>query len=96
MGAFDGAALLLGVGDVTQARMPDDPLAAASLAWERPARPVSEMGCFDGPRTMLPLGADHRSEPGAYAGLVGDSLSALAGAPLWPRLPARLAGPPPT
>jgi hypothetical protein len=73
LGAFDGALLLLGVGDVTQERAPDDPLAAAALAWESasPTRSL-EMGIFDGPRTMLPLGADHVLAPGAYAGMVGD------------------------
>jgi hypothetical protein len=73
LGAFDGAALLLGVGDVTLERTPDDALAAASLAWQSASpRRSLEMGMFDGPKTMLPLGADHVLQPGAYAGLVGD------------------------
>jgi hypothetical protein len=73
LGAFDGALLLLGVGDVTEERAPDDLLAADAQAWESasPTRSL-EIGLFDGPRTMLPLGADHILAPGAYAGLVGD------------------------
>ncbi|HLH21683.1 MAG TPA: hypothetical protein VK066_04125, partial [Chloroflexota bacterium] len=97
LGAYDGAALLLGVGDVTLERTPDDALAAAAHAWESasPTRSL-EMGIFDGPRTMLPLGADHVLQPGAYAGLVGDFLVAWLERKFGPGYPRAWQGPPPS
>src|SRR5581483_5654511 len=94
---FDGAALLLGVGDVTQERAPDDPLAAAAHAWETgsPARSL-EMGIFDGPKTMLPLGADHVIAPGAYAGLVGEFVVRWLERRYGPGYPRAWQGPPPS